>query len=155
MSNGEHDIFALVINFLKVDWQLKHITIGLFETSEITRQVLVRHLITLCDAYGLRKKIVAYVKKWRVNLNAMTITLKSMISWEIFSLDENFQGTCSSHAFSKTCQYGTTKEFFCKNLKYVSIKVVQLDLQKCQKNLESANKNVTKLVWFLKFAQES
>jgi hypothetical protein len=34
MSNGEHDIFALVINFLKVDWQLKHITTSLFETSE-------------------------------------------------------------------------------------------------------------------------
>jgi hypothetical protein len=112
----------------------------------------------LCDEYGLRKKIVAYVKKWRVKLNAMTITLKSMISWEIFSLDESFQGTRSSHAFSKTCQYGTTKEFFCKNLKYVSIKVVQLDLQKCktcQKNLENANKNGTKLVWNLKFAQES
>jgi hypothetical protein len=52
-----------VINFLKVDWQPKHITIGLFKTSEITRQVLVRNLITLCDEYGLRKKIVAYVKK--------------------------------------------------------------------------------------------
>jgi len=55
-----------------------------------------------------------------------------MISWEIFDLDESFQGTCSSHAFSKTCQYGTTKEFFCKNLKYVSITFVQLDLQKCK-----------------------
>ncbi len=121
-----------MINFLKVDWQPKHITIGLFKTSEITRQVLVRNLITLCDEYGLRKKIVAYVKKRRVNLNAMKITLKSMISWEIFGLDESFQGTCSSHAFSKTCQYGTTKDFFCKNLKYVSIKVVQLDLQKCK-----------------------
>ncbi len=63
MSNGEHDIFALVINFLKVDWQPKHITIGLFETSEITKQVLVRNLITLCDEYGLKKMIVAYVKK--------------------------------------------------------------------------------------------
>jgi hypothetical protein len=40
----------------------------------------------------------------------------------------------------------------------VSIKVVQLDLQKwktCQKNLENANKNGAKLVWILKFAQES
>jgi hypothetical protein len=60
MSNGEHDIFVLMINFLKLHWQPKHITIGLFETSDITRQVLVRNLITLCDEYGSRKKIVAF-----------------------------------------------------------------------------------------------
>jgi hypothetical protein len=90
---------------------------------KITRQVLVRNLITLCDAYGLRKKIVAYVKKWRVNLNAMTITLKSMISWEIFSLDESFQGTRSSHAFSKTCQYGQQRIVFAKTSNMCSLKL--------------------------------
>jgi len=35
MSKGEHDIFALVINFLKVDYQPKHITIDLFEATNI------------------------------------------------------------------------------------------------------------------------
>jgi hypothetical protein len=54
------------------------------------------------------------LKNGGLNLNAMTIILKSMISWEIFGLDESFQGTHSSHAFSKTCQYGTTKELFAK-----------------------------------------
>jgi len=29
MSKAEHDAFALVINFLGVDWQPKHITLGL------------------------------------------------------------------------------------------------------------------------------
>jgi hypothetical protein len=36
MSKGTHDIFAFVINFLGVDWQPKHITIGLFEAIETT-----------------------------------------------------------------------------------------------------------------------
>jgi hypothetical protein len=36
MSKGTHHIFVLVINFLGVDWQPKHITIGLFKASETT-----------------------------------------------------------------------------------------------------------------------
>jgi hypothetical protein len=31
MSKGAHDLFALVINFLGLDLQPKHVTIGLFE----------------------------------------------------------------------------------------------------------------------------
>ncbi len=30
MSKGGHDIFALAINFLGIDWQPKHVTLGLF-----------------------------------------------------------------------------------------------------------------------------
>jgi hypothetical protein len=36
MSKGAHDVFELVINFLGNDWQLKHVTISLFEASETT-----------------------------------------------------------------------------------------------------------------------
>jgi hypothetical protein len=47
-------------------------------------------------------------------LNAMTMTLKFVVSFEILGLDESFQGTWFGHAFFKTCQYGTTKDFFAK-----------------------------------------
>jgi hypothetical protein len=33
MSKGAHDVFALVISFLNEEWQLQHITIGLFEAK--------------------------------------------------------------------------------------------------------------------------
>jgi hypothetical protein len=56
-SKGTHDIFALVINFLKFDWQLKHITISLLKVNNITRQYMV-------------------------NLNVMTMTLKFVVSFE-------------------------------------------------------------------------
>jgi putative flippase GtrA len=36
MSKGAHNVFALVMNFLKEDWVTKHITIGLFNFSEIS-----------------------------------------------------------------------------------------------------------------------
>jgi hypothetical protein len=34
MSKGAHDVFVLVRNFLKKNWILKHITIGLLEMFE-------------------------------------------------------------------------------------------------------------------------
>jgi hypothetical protein len=40
MSKGVYDFFALVINFLSNDWQPKHVSIGLFEATETTRQAL-------------------------------------------------------------------------------------------------------------------
>jgi hypothetical protein len=90
-------------------------------------------------------------------LNAMTMTQKFVVSCEILGLDESFQGTWFGHAFFKTCQYGTTKDFFCKNFKHVSIKVAQSNLQKCvtRSNFFGKGKNGTKLVWILKFTQES
>ncbi len=47
MSKGAHDVFALVINFLNEEWQLQHITIGIFEANETTRQAMARNLIEL------------------------------------------------------------------------------------------------------------
>ncbi len=36
MLKGAHDIFAF-INFLRVDWEQKHITINLFETIKVIK----------------------------------------------------------------------------------------------------------------------
>jgi hypothetical protein len=49
----------------------------------------------------------------------MTIALKVVVNYEFFALEESFQGTCFGHVFSKACQYGTTKEKVCKDLKHV------------------------------------
>jgi hypothetical protein len=104
MSKEAYDVFALVINFLNNDWQLKHITIGLFEATRTTSQTLAKSLTNLLDKYGLRKKIIAYVKYEGSNFNAMTIALKIIINCEYIGLGESFQGTCFGHVFSKACQ---------------------------------------------------
>ncbi len=92
---------------------------------------MVKSLTNLLDYYGLRKKVIVYVKDEKFNLNAMTYALKSIMNYEFLGLEESFQGTCFGHTFSKACQYGTTKEKVAKNLKYVSIKSPQTNLQKC------------------------
>ncbi len=97
-----------------------------------TRQTLARNLIELLDKYDLSKKIITCVKDEGSNLNNMITTLKSIISDEVMILGESIQGTCFEHAFSKACQYVVMNhEKNCKCLKYVSIKVMQGDLQKC------------------------
>ncbi len=74
MSKGAHYIFALVINFLRSNWQPKQVTISLFEAIKIIKQALTNNLTKLFDKYGLRNKIIAYVKDEGPNLNVMTIT---------------------------------------------------------------------------------
>ncbi len=78
-------------------------TIGLFKAIETIGQILAKILIDLLDKYGLRKKIIAYVKDEEFNFNAMTAILKSIVSCEYFVLEESFQGTCFEHPFSKAC----------------------------------------------------
>jgi len=39
MSKGMNDIFALVINFLGIDWQPKHVTLGFFEGANISKKL--------------------------------------------------------------------------------------------------------------------
>ncbi len=65
----------------------------MFEATKTTTQALVRSLTKLLNKYGLRKKIITYVKNEGSNLNAMTITLKAVVNCESLGLEENFQGT--------------------------------------------------------------
>jgi hypothetical protein len=64
------------------------------------------------------------------NLNTLTSALKFIIKCETLSLEDSFQGTSYGHVFSKVCQYAKIDETIYKNLKYVSIKSTQANLQK-------------------------
>jgi hypothetical protein len=103
----------------------------LFETTKTIKQALVKTLIELLDVHGLRNTIIAYVKDEGSNLNTLTNALKSIVKCETLGLENNFQRTCFGHVFSKACQHATIDDKICKNLKYVSIKSNQSDLQNC------------------------
>ncbi len=122
------DVFALIINF----WAMvSNQSMWQFEIIETSSQTLTKSLTKLLKKYGLRGKNVAYLKDKGFNINVMTIALKLVISCEYFSLKENFQGTCFGHVFSKAYKYGIVKEKVYNNLKYVFIKSIQVNLQKC------------------------
>jgi hypothetical protein len=109
----------------------QQITIGLFEATKIIGQTLANNLRKLFGQYGLRNKIITYVKDEGSNLNIMTIVLKFVVKFEVLGLDESFYGVCFGHAFSKECQHAIIDEIVCKNLKFVSIKSTKSNLQKC------------------------
>jgi uncharacterized protein YPO0396 len=62
----------LVIMFEEYDWKPKHATIGLFEAFEITWHSLTKKLIDLLNEYGLKNKIITYVKNKGFNSNIIT-----------------------------------------------------------------------------------
>jgi hypothetical protein len=74
----------------------KHITIGLFDGVQTLGQNLTRNLQDLLEKYGLRKKIVAYVKD-----EGSIIVFKLVVNCEILSLEESFQRTCFGHVYFK------------------------------------------------------
>jgi hypothetical protein len=55
MCKGTHDIFVLVLNFLLLEWELTHVTIGLFETN-INEEIMAIQLQTLHEKHDLMKK---------------------------------------------------------------------------------------------------
>ncbi len=80
----------MVIIFLGSDWKSKHVTLDLFEVVEIIRHALIRNLIELLDGYGLRNKIIAYVKDEGSNVNTLINALKFVVKCETLGLDESF-----------------------------------------------------------------
>jgi hypothetical protein len=112
MFKKTHDIFTFVVIFLDVNWQPKQVTIGLFETIETTRQALAINLNNLLDFFGLRKKIITFIKDEGVNLNAMTSALKSIVSCDILGLKESFNGSCFRLFFPRDANMGLLKRKF-------------------------------------------
>ncbi len=51
-SKAKHDIFTLVINFLRDGWQPKHINLGVYEPINTIGQTLAKKLIKLLDNYA-------------------------------------------------------------------------------------------------------
>ncbi len=60
---------------------------SLFEVIDTSRKTLVKNLIELSKKYNLIEKIITYVKDESYNLNTMTSTLKTIISYDIISLE--------------------------------------------------------------------
>jgi hypothetical protein len=74
MSKGVHDIFALMINILGINWQSKHFTLGFFEITNTSQKTLAKNLIELLKIYNLDKKILLTVKM-KDNFNTMIVPL--------------------------------------------------------------------------------
>lgn len=82
---GAHNVLALVITFEGFDWKPKHVILDLFEVSKTSRHALAKILTNLLNEYGLKNRIIIYVKYKGSNLNTMTIAFKFVDKCEALS----------------------------------------------------------------------
>jgi hypothetical protein len=67
MSKRAYDIFALMIKFLGIDQQSKHVTFGVFEVTNPTKQNLAINLIEMLGKRAFKKTIVIYDYNIKIN----------------------------------------------------------------------------------------
>jgi len=53
MSKGARDVFAIAMNFISNDWEAKHVTIRLFEVSDMSDVAMALKLQELLDKLPL------------------------------------------------------------------------------------------------------
>jgi hypothetical protein len=57
MSKGAHDVFVVVVNFISSDWELNHVTIGLFEVMDTSGASMAPKLQKLLNKFSLTQKL--------------------------------------------------------------------------------------------------
>jgi hypothetical protein len=62
MFHGEHDTFAMVVNFINNLWEPMHVPMGIFEVHNTTSVAMANQVKVLSDFFGLLDKVIAYVK---------------------------------------------------------------------------------------------
>jgi hypothetical protein len=62
MSRGHHDTFALVVNFLSLNWKPHHAVIGLFEANDTNVQRFSKQLKAIVEEFDLTSKVLCYLK---------------------------------------------------------------------------------------------
>jgi len=103
--------------------------IRLFEANDTTSAKLAKQLKVLLEKFGFTLKVLCCVKDEGTNLGTMTITLKSVISWEALNLPIPFNGVCFWHAMNKVVQYVTIKDKVSTHLGTINIKYAYASFQ--------------------------
>jgi hypothetical protein len=66
--------------FFSSNWELKHITIGLFKANDTSGATMVMKLKQILNKFSLTQNIVAYVKDDRFNLQTCAMAFNSIVS---------------------------------------------------------------------------
>jgi hypothetical protein len=103
LSKGAHDVFAMVVNFLYTNWELKHITIGLFKAHDTSGGTMIIKLKQFLDKFSFTQKKLAYIKYENSNLQTCDQAFKLVVSCGDIAIVDPFYSSCYGHALSKVC----------------------------------------------------
>jgi len=123
------DTFVIIVNFINISWEPRHLTIKFFEVHNIVGVAMANHVKSLLDSFGLLDKIIAHVKDEKSNLNTLTFALTSIVYCITFQQACPFVRSCFGHAMPKATQYVTNKNNACASFLEVSLKEIKSFLQ--------------------------
>jgi hypothetical protein len=90
-------------NYLFENWEHVPVVVGLFEVNETMGSCMAQQLQSLLEKFGLKHRILAFVKDYNNNLTSMATTLHSIVDCELLNLLQVYEGTCFGHVLFKAC----------------------------------------------------
>ena len=137
MSRQTEDIFAVVVHFIDMEWEVKAYCLGMLKMSKTDGAALNDGFHPVVTKYGLEDKILAFVSDEGANLDTCVNSFNESIrnSAAVAVAIEPFHGPCAPHLISK----GISRVFVKKNqgggdpidtgLQHVDIQAVKKKLQ--------------------------
>jgi len=91
---------VLVINFINSLWVPCHVTMGLFETTNMSVIAMEVQVKDFLSSYNLLNKLIAYVKDVGGNLSTLAQALTSIVNCGLLGLVVPWHGFCFGHVFN-------------------------------------------------------
>ncbi len=122
---------------------------GYFWPSSVKLLVQSKQLL---DKFGLKKKVLCYIKDQGANLQTLTHALKSIVNCEsLHNVVLCEDDACFNHVFIILCQYATNNDKVSTNCKsfHVFIKKAQIFIQPYvpKKNIEKMSSMYPSMHW--------
>jgi hypothetical protein len=91
---------VLVIHFINSLWVPCHVTMGFFETTNMSRIAMAVQVKDFLSLYNLLNKLIAYVKDEGGNLSTLAQALTLVVNCGLLGLVVLWQGFCFGHVFN-------------------------------------------------------
>jgi hypothetical protein len=119
-------VFVVVVRFKLSNYEPKHVTIGLFETTNTSGASMVARLQHLFNMFNL---FLFISHRWGVRFANYVIALNHLVSCNNLVVFEPFDGSCFQHALFNFLIWITFNNKITHGFKYTSIKSIQVDVQ--------------------------
>jgi hypothetical protein len=142
-----HILFVIVVSFKLSNYEPKHVTIGLFETTNTSVVSMVAKLQHLFNMFNL---FLFISHRWGVQFANYVIALEYLVSCNNLVVFEPFDGSYFEHALFNLLIWITFNNKITHGFKYKSIKSIQVDVQKfiiLSKKIGQGVTSLEKLVW--------
>lgn len=122
-----HVVFVALVSFKLSNYEPKHVTIGLFETTNTSGVSMVTRLQHLFNMFNF---FLFISHRWGVQFANYVIALDHLVSCNYLVVFELFDGSYFEHALFNFLIWITFNNKITHGFKYTSIKSIQVDVKK-------------------------